>query len=117
MPGSSLEPISGTSPPSAESGLRSPVGGVSSFSAALVCSGVTSGITTSGPRVGASLVPRGGQNPLEAAQLGCALAFGPHMTNCRDIADALDAPAIGDAVAARTAVMAIYEGRKLAMEL
>ncbi|MFO1033295.1 MAG: FAD-dependent oxidoreductase [Hyphomicrobiales bacterium] len=35
----------------------------------------------------------------------------------RDIADALDAPAIGDAVAARTAVMAIYEGRKLAMEL
>jgi 3-deoxy-D-manno-octulosonic-acid transferase len=39
--------------------------------------------------VGASLVPKGGQNPLEAAQLGCALAFGPHMTNCRDIADAL----------------------------
>ena len=39
--------------------------------------------------VGASLVPRGGQNPLEAAQLGCALCFGPHMTNCRDIADAM----------------------------
>lgn len=39
--------------------------------------------------IGASLVPKGGQNPLEAAQLGCALAFGPHMTNCRDIADAL----------------------------
>jgi 3-deoxy-D-manno-octulosonic-acid transferase len=39
--------------------------------------------------VGASLVPKGGQNPLEAAQLGCALAFGPHMSNCRDIADAL----------------------------
>jgi hypothetical protein len=35
----------------------------------------------------------------------------------RTIADELDAPAIGDAVAARTAVMAIYEGRKLAMAL
>ncbi|HEX2116948.1 MAG TPA: 3-deoxy-D-manno-octulosonic acid transferase [Alphaproteobacteria bacterium] len=39
--------------------------------------------------VGASLVSKGGQNPLEAAQLGCAICFGPHMTNCRDIADAL----------------------------
>lgn len=39
--------------------------------------------------IGASLVPKGGQNPLEAAQLGCALTFGPHMTNCRDIADAM----------------------------
>ncbi|MFL5260325.1 MAG: FAD-dependent oxidoreductase, partial [Hyphomicrobiales bacterium] len=35
----------------------------------------------------------------------------------RTIADELGAPAIGDAVAARTAVMAIYEGRKLAMAL
>ncbi|HUR42535.1 MAG TPA: FAD-dependent oxidoreductase, partial [Aestuariivirga sp.] len=33
------------------------------------------------------------------------------------IAEELGAPAIGDAVAARTAVMAIYEGRKLAMQL
>jgi 3-deoxy-D-manno-octulosonic-acid transferase len=39
--------------------------------------------------IGASLLPQGGQNPIEAAQLGCALCFGPHMTNCRDIADAL----------------------------
>jgi 3-deoxy-D-manno-octulosonic-acid transferase len=45
--------------------------------------------------VGASLVPKGGQNPLEAAQLGCALAFGPHMTNCRDIADAMIAAGAG----------------------
>ena len=35
----------------------------------------------------------------------------------REIADELDVPAIGDAVAARNAVMAIYEGRKLAMQL
>lgn len=33
------------------------------------------------------------------------------------ISEELGAPAIGDAVAARTAVMAIYEGRKLAMQL
>jgi len=33
------------------------------------------------------------------------------------IAEELGVPAIGDAVAARTAVMAIYEGRKLAMQL
>jgi len=39
--------------------------------------------------IGASLLPQGGQNPIEAAQLGCAICFGPHMTNCRDIADAL----------------------------
>lgn len=39
--------------------------------------------------VGASLVAKGGQNPLEAAQLGCAIAFGPDMSNGRDIADAL----------------------------
>jgi hypothetical protein len=35
----------------------------------------------------------------------------------RGLADDLGAPAIGDALAARTAVMAIYEGRKLAMAL
>ncbi|MBC8038178.1 MAG: FAD-dependent oxidoreductase [Rhizobiales bacterium] len=33
------------------------------------------------------------------------------------IAEELGVPAIGDAIAARTAVMAIYEGRKLAMQL
>lgn len=31
--------------------------------------------------VGGSLVPHGGQNPLEPARLGCAMAFGPHMGN------------------------------------
>jgi 3-deoxy-D-manno-octulosonic-acid transferase len=61
--------------------------------------------------VGASLVPKGGQNPLEAAQLGCAICFGPHMTNCRDIADALIAAGAAveirdaDSLAARIARM------------
>jgi 3-deoxy-D-manno-octulosonic-acid transferase len=39
--------------------------------------------------VGGSLVPHGGQNPLEAVRLGCAVAFGPHMDNFAPVADAL----------------------------
>ncbi len=35
--------------------------------------------------VGGSLVPHGGQNPIEPAQLGCALVFGPHMGNFAEI--------------------------------
>jgi 3-deoxy-D-manno-octulosonic-acid transferase len=31
--------------------------------------------------VGKSLVPQGGQNPLEPARLGCPVLFGPHMVN------------------------------------
>lgn len=31
--------------------------------------------------IGGSLVPHGGQNPLEAARLGCPILFGPHMGN------------------------------------
>jgi 3-deoxy-D-manno-octulosonic-acid transferase len=31
--------------------------------------------------VGGSLVPHGGQNPLEAARLGCPILLGPHTTN------------------------------------
>jgi 3-deoxy-D-manno-octulosonic-acid transferase len=31
--------------------------------------------------VGGSLVPHGGQNPLEPARLGCAVAVGPHVSN------------------------------------
>ncbi len=39
--------------------------------------------------MGGSLVEHGGQNPLEAARLGCAILLGPHMENfpdiCRDL--------------------------------
>jgi 3-deoxy-D-manno-octulosonic-acid transferase len=35
--------------------------------------------------IGKSLVPLGGQNPLEAMRLDCAVAHGPHMTNFADI--------------------------------
>ena len=34
--------------------------------------------------IGGSLVPHGGQNPLEAARLGCPMVFGPHMQNFRE---------------------------------
>jgi len=39
--------------------------------------------------VGGSLVPHGGQNPLEPARLKCALLFGPHMHNFAREAKAL----------------------------
>ena len=37
--------------------------------------------------VGKSLVPLGGQNPLEPARLDCAVLFGPHMDNFADMAN------------------------------
>ena len=37
--------------------------------------------------MGKTLVKGGGQNPIEPAQLKCALIFGPDMTNFTDIAD------------------------------
>lgn len=59
--------------------------------------------------VGGSLVPHGGQNPLEPAKLGCALIHGPHMFNFRTIAAELaaagaaimvhDAAELADAIA------------------
>jgi 3-deoxy-D-manno-octulosonic-acid transferase len=36
--------------------------------------------------IGKSLVSAGGQNPLEAARLDCAIVFGPHMDNFKEIA-------------------------------
>jgi 3-deoxy-D-manno-octulosonic-acid transferase len=39
--------------------------------------------------IGGSLVPHGGQNPLEAARLGCPILLGPHMENFREAVAAL----------------------------
>jgi len=39
--------------------------------------------------IGGSFTARGGQNPLEPARLGCALLFGPDMSNFAEIADGL----------------------------
>lgn len=41
--------------------------------------------------IGGSLVPHGGQNPLEPARLHCAILCGPHMTNFPDIMETLHA--------------------------
>lgn len=40
--------------------------------------------------IGGSLVPTGGQNPLEAARLDCALLHGPHMDNFTDVMQSFD---------------------------
>jgi 3-deoxy-D-manno-octulosonic-acid transferase len=39
--------------------------------------------------IGGSLIPHGGQNPLEAARLGCPILLGPHTANFTAIADRL----------------------------
>jgi 3-deoxy-D-manno-octulosonic-acid transferase len=39
--------------------------------------------------IGGSLIPHGGQNPLEAARLGCPVILGPHMENFSDATAAL----------------------------
>jgi 3-deoxy-D-manno-octulosonic-acid transferase len=36
--------------------------------------------------IGGSFTPVGGHNPIEPAQLGCAILFGPHMHNFSEIA-------------------------------
>ena len=41
--------------------------------------------------IGGSLIPVGGHNPIEAAQLGCALLFGPHMFSVAGVAAELQA--------------------------
>lgn len=40
--------------------------------------------------VGGSLVPHGGQNPIEPARLGCTILHGPHVHNFADLYAALD---------------------------
>ena len=39
--------------------------------------------------IGGSLVPHGGQNPFEAAQLDCAILHGPHISNFETLLDDL----------------------------
>jgi 3-deoxy-D-manno-octulosonic-acid transferase len=40
--------------------------------------------------MGGSLVPHGGQNPIEAIKLGASIVHGPHVFNFTDVYDALD---------------------------
>ena len=41
--------------------------------------------------IGGSLIPHGGQNMLEAAQLRCAVVYGPHVDNFRSVTNELEA--------------------------
>jgi 3-deoxy-D-manno-octulosonic-acid transferase len=41
--------------------------------------------------IGRSLAAKGGQNPIEAAKLGCAILHGPHVGNFREVYGALNA--------------------------
>lgn len=61
--------------------------------------------------IGGSLIPHGGQNPLEAALLDSALLYGPHMDNFTDIARALAdaATVVTDAVSLATQVVSLLQ--------
>jgi 3-deoxy-D-manno-octulosonic-acid transferase len=57
--------------------------------------------------VGGSLIPRGGQNPLEPARLGAAVLFGPHMDNFTAVAREME---MAGAAFTVTDEMALDEG-------
>ncbi|MEE9544700.1 MAG: 3-deoxy-D-manno-octulosonic acid transferase [Rhodospirillales bacterium] len=54
--------------------------------------------------MGKSLVPLGGQNPLEAARLDCALIHGPHMANFEEMAHRLRQAGASEEVADEAAL-------------
>lgn len=62
--------------------------------------------------MGKSLVPLGGQNPLEAARLDCAIVHGPHMMNFEDMTENLKTAAAAVEVADEAA-LEIVIGRLL----
>ncbi len=62
--------------------------------------------------IGGSLVPHGGQNPLEAARFGCALAAGPHTANFDEMVARLLAVG-GLAAVPDTAALAGFVGAML----
>ena len=64
--------------------------------------------------VGGSLVPHGGQNPLEPARLDCAILYGPHMENFADATSELEAAGAAERVDGGEALAAAL-GRFLAM--
>ncbi|MCU0945676.1 MAG: 3-deoxy-D-manno-octulosonic acid transferase, partial [Rubritepida sp.] len=59
-----------------------------------------------GAYLGGSLVPHGGQNPLEPARLGRAVAFGPHTANFAEVTEDLLAAGAATRVAGMEALAA-----------
>ncbi|PCH82047.1 MAG: 3-deoxy-D-manno-octulosonic acid transferase [Hyphomicrobiales bacterium] len=51
--------------------------------------------------LGGSLIEHGGQNPIEAARLGCAVIHGPHTQNFREIYDNLNKSGAAEKVLSR----------------
>jgi len=71
--------------------------------------------------VGGSLVPHGGQNPVEAIKLGAAVVTGPHWRNFADAYEALleaqGAIQVSDAPALASAVLSLLEDGKARAEM
>jgi 3-deoxy-D-manno-octulosonic-acid transferase len=65
--------------------------------------------------LGGSIVSRGGQNPIEPAKLMVPILHGPHVSNFRDVYDALAAAdadtSVGDATALADAVKRLIQSR------
>ena len=61
--------------------------------------------------VGGSLIPLGGQNPIEACALGKPVFFGPHMFNFHQIAQALQDEGLGTQI--QSADAWVSEGQRL----
>lgn len=59
--------------------------------------------------IGGSLIEHGGQNPLEAARLGCAILHGPHMENFQDSIIALTRGGAAEEVADGAALAAAID--------
>jgi len=63
--------------------------------------------------MGGSLIPKGGQNPLEPAKLDCALLYGPHTANFAGIAEGLctagAATRVSDAASLAAAVVRLLD--------
>ena len=70
--------------------------------------------------IGGSMARHGGHNPLEAAQLGCAIVQGPDMVNFQGVADALladgGAVTVHDAKDLASVVGQMFEDRELWLE-
>lgn len=63
--------------------------------------------------MGGTLIPHGGQNPIEAARLDCALLHGPHVENFQEFFDALTArqavAQIADSATLATQISALFD--------
>jgi 3-deoxy-D-manno-octulosonic-acid transferase len=71
--------------------------------------------------LGGSLVPHGGQNPIEPAKLGAAVLHGPNVFNFTDIYGVLDkaapTPTVADAPSLAAAVISLLNAPRIAADL